>query len=182
MTPVGADREPSTLWIGALLADDLPAALALQAAAYPAFLLEDRHAFASRLSISASYCLAAKRGDELLGYLLAHGWPRGSPPAVGMILPAHAACEVLYIHDLAISPAGRSAGIGRQLVSRALEQSGRDGLQIAELIAVQGASSYWRGLGFDEATPPPAAVQKIASYGEDARWMTRRIASAAQGE
>lgn len=154
---------------------DLPAALAIQAEAYPSFLREDEAAFASRLEMAASYCLAATRDGELVAYLLAHGWPGGSPPAVGAVLPRDRLVGVLYIHDLAVSAGGRASGLGRDLVARALGLAARDGLPKAELVAVEGAADYWRRLGFAEAAPSPALAAKVSAYGPAARWMTREI-------
>lgn len=156
---------------------DLSAALAIQSQAYPAFLREDAGAFASRLNVAAPYCLAATRGDALIGYLLAHGWPSQAPPAVGAHLATDAPSDVLFIHDLAISSAGRGSGIGRKLVDGACEMAARDGLKMVELIAVEGAANYWRTLGFAQAAAPAALAAKIAAYGPEARWMTREISS-----
>ena len=154
---------------------DLPAALVLQAEAYPAFLDEEEAAFLSRITLSASYCLAARQGDELLGYLLAHGWKRQSPPPLGTLLADGVPSEVLFIHDLAVSSAARGLRIGQRLVTRAFELAARDGLRRAELIAVEGAADYWRGLGFAEAAVSGKFREKLESYGPLARWMTREI-------
>jgi predicted N-acetyltransferase YhbS len=131
--------------------------------------------------LPASCCLAATRGEVLIAYLLAHGWPGESPPPVGALLEQQGASDVLFIHDLAVSSAGRGSGIGRRLVDRALELAAQDGLTRAELIAVEGAASYWRRLGFAEPATPAALAAKVASYGQEARWMTRNI-SLARGD
>lgn len=165
----------STLSVRRLGRADLPDALAIQAQAYPAFLLEDEKAFASRLDVAAPYCLAAQRGDVLVGYLLAHGWPSQAPPPVGTVLAPDVRGEVLFIHDLAISPAGRGAAVGRALIARAFVLAARDGFRIAELVAVEGAASYWRSLGFIEALASGALATKVAAYGDGACWMTREI-------
>lgn len=172
--------ESSVIIVRPLRPSDLPAALALQSQTYPSFLLEDEAAFASRLRVAAPYCLAATRGEALIGYLLAHGWPSQAPPPVGSVLAPDAPSEVLFLHDLAVSAAGRGEGVGRKLVARAFELAARDGLRIAELIAVEGAASYWRTLGFVETFAPPGLAAKVAGYGPEARWMTRQIG--AQGE
>jgi GNAT superfamily N-acetyltransferase len=164
------------LAIRALEPSDLPAALALQAAVYPAFLVEPEDAFVSRLRLSGSYCLAALSGAVLVAYLLAHGWRSESPPPVGAMLSDGGASDVLFIHDLAVSPAGRGTGVGRALVDRAFAAAARDGLTRAELIAVEGAASFWQRLGFVEAGGPTALRAKVAAYGPDARWMTRLLA------
>src|SRR5690606_32214860 len=139
------------LSIRSLARGDLPAALAIQSESYPPFLVEGEDAFASRLDLSGSYCLAATRGDALVAYLLAHRWKRQEPPPVGAILSAELEGDVLFIHDLAVSSAERGSGVGRKLMAHAFELASQDGLRIAELIAVQGAANYWRALGFAEA-------------------------------
>src|SRR5690349_22819161 len=101
--------------------DDIPAALRIQRENYPAFLREDEEAFISRLDVAAPYCLAATLDDVLVGYLLAHGWPSKSPPAVGALLPRDAPGEILYIHDLAVGSSGRGLAIGRMLIASAFE-------------------------------------------------------------
>jgi GNAT superfamily N-acetyltransferase len=159
-----------------LVQNDLPSALAIQTTNYPAFLREDSEAFASRLTVLASYCLAAVRGERLIAYLLAHGWATQSPPPVGTILNENSgANEVLFIHDLAVSAAGQGSGCGRKLIDHAFALASRDGFRRAELIAVEGAASYWRTLGFAEDTCSPSLTAKVAGYGADARWMTRAI-------
>jgi predicted N-acetyltransferase YhbS len=157
---------------------DLPAALAIQSATYPPFLIEHQAAFASRLDLPDSYCLAATRNGTLVAYLLAHGWPAEAPPPVNTILQAKGPSEVLFIHDLAVSCAARGSGIGHRLIERALELAAGDGLRVAELIAVEGAASYWRRLGFAESGVSAPLVMKVATYGADARWMTRGIPQA----
>jgi GNAT superfamily N-acetyltransferase len=152
--------------------DDLAAALALQAASYPAFLREGSEAFASRLTAAASYCLAAMRGEALVAYLLAHGWASEAPPPVGTVIAADGPGEVLYVHDLAVSSDERGSGLGRQLIGHAFDLARRDGFRRAELIAVEGAAGYWRSLGFVESPPTSALAAKVATYGSEARWMT----------
>lgn len=64
---------PAPLSLRPMAAADLPAALAIQTAVYPPALCEDADAFASRLALPDSLCLAAERDGALAGYLLAHG-------------------------------------------------------------------------------------------------------------
>lgn len=161
--------------IEALEPQDLPAALRLQAEAYPPFLIEDERVFLNRINLAASYCLAAKQGDVLLGYLLAHGWKRKAPPPLGKLLENRGPCEVLFIHDLAVSPSARGLRVGERLVRRAFELAARDGLRSAELIAVEGAADYWRRLGFTKGAGSDELSEKLAEYGALARWMTREI-------
>ncbi len=168
-------RDDAAIVIEPLTLRDLAPALGIQAEAYPPFLVEDEAAFASRITLARSHCFAAKRGGQLVGYILAHAWPRQSPPAVGTMLVDGQPAEILYIHDLAIAAAGRGLDLGRRLVGHAFEAAARDGLDRAELIAVEGAAAYWRTLGFHEEPPTPALAAKLATYGAAARWMVRAI-------
>lgn len=159
---------------------DLGEALAIEEEVYPPFLVEDEQVFMSRMALKASFCLAARREGALAGYLLAHGWRREAPPAIGTAVTDAGvgdgeAGEILFIHDLAVSPRARGLKIGEKLIAEAFARAAQKGLRTAELIAVEGAAPYWRGQGFAEAAPSPALREKLASYGPDARWMTRSI-------
>lgn len=181
----GMSDEDQRLSIDRLGPGDLDAAIAIQRGAYPGFLVEEADAFLSRITLASSYSLAARCGGVLIGYLLAHGWPRQSPAPIGAILTDRAPSDVLFIHDLAVSSRGRGLGVGRRLVAPAFELAFRDGLRRAELIAVEGADGYWRSLGFAEQDVSPALRAKLASYGDRACWMERDIppclAGAAKG-
>lgn len=170
--------ENNTLLLEKLRPLHVPAALQIQSEAYPAFLVEEEHVFLSRMNLVNSYCYAAVRGGELLGYLLAHGWRRGTPAPVGTALTDGVPSEVLFIHDLATALSGRGLGIGRKLITHAFELAAQDGLQDAELIAVEGAANYWRRLGFVEGAISEPLRAKVARYGTRARWMTREILAA----
>lgn len=154
---------------------DLPAALAIQSQAYPESLRENRAAFASRLEFPTSYCFAATRHGSVVAYLLAHGWRAESPPPVGVALSSDTTVEVLSVHDLAVSSLERGLGTGQTLIRRAFESAAEDGLQRAELIAVDGAVNFWRRLGFVEPLVSLGLAAKVAAYGPAARWMTRSI-------
>lgn len=167
--------DQTAISVTAMTATDLDDALALQSRSYPAFLVEDASAFASRMGLAASFCLAARREGELLGYLLAHGWPRCSPPAVGTVLTDCGPGDVLFIHDLAVASAGRGSGVGRMLIARAFDLAARAGLRRAELIAVEGAADYWRRLGFVAVPVSGTLAAKVATYGPQACWMEREI-------
>lgn len=168
-------RLKPTISIEALGRQDLPAALSIQAETYPTFLIEDEDTFLSRINRTASYCLAAKHGEELLGYLLAHSWRRQSPPPLGTVLPDDVPSEVLFIHDLAVSSAYRGLMVGQRLITRAFELAAQDGLRSAELIAVEGAADYWRRLGFVEGEVSRKFLEKLGTYGPSARWMTCEV-------
>lgn len=165
----------SAITVRLLKLGDLPAVLGLQASVYPPSLHEDRDALSSRIKASASYCLAAMRGRALVGYLLAHGWKGGSPPAFDAPLHREETLEVLFIHDLAVSTAVRGTGTGRRLIECAFERAAANGLRCAELIAVEGAAGYWRQFGFVEGPPSPELTATVAGYGAGAHFITREL-------
>lgn len=170
---MGEDAPPIT--IRTFTCEDLPASLAIQAGAYPAFLVESEAAFASRITAAAPYSLVAQVGDRLGGYLLAHGWPPHAPPALGTPLDQQMAGGILFLHDCAVARDARGLGIGRRLVGHAFALAVRDGLTGAELVAVEGADRFWEGLGFAPLVPSPAMAAKLAAYGPAARWMGRAL-------
>lgn len=153
----------------------LPEALRLQAQVYPPFLVEPEDAFASRRTTAAPYCLAAERDGVLVAYLLAHGWPRETPPPVGAVLDPTIRGDTLFVHDLAVSPAARCTGVGRALVEHTVTLARADGVGRAELIAIEGAAPFWTGLGFAPGPASPALAAKVAGYGAGARWMVRTL-------
>lgn len=161
--------------IKVLARHDLRAVLDIQAQTYPTFLVEEESVFLNRINLRTSYCLAAKHGDELLGYLLAHGWSRQSPPPLGSLLADGVPSEVLFIHDLAVSSEKRGLRVGQRLIARAFALATHDGLCSAELIAVEGAANYWRRLGFVEEAVSGELLKKLETYGSLARWMKREI-------
>ncbi|MFH5926721.1 GNAT family N-acetyltransferase [Roseomonas xinghualingensis] len=149
--------------------EDLPAVSAIAAAVHPGYPESDA-VFAERLRLAPETCLLLEMAGAAAGYVLAHPWYRGRPPALDSligVLPS--APEVLYLHDIALLPAARGTGAGREAV-RLVGNRAR-GLPMA-LVAVGGASGFWEGQGFrrmrDEgfdALPP--------GYGPDALYMEK---------
>lgn len=161
--------------IGKLQSHDLEAVIAIQREIYPEALIESASVFSSRLRLDSSYCLAAKSEGTLVGYLIAHGWLSNSPPALGAVLTDPELSEILYIHDLGVSRDGRGAGVGRGLIDHATAMAADDSLAEAQLIAVRGAESFWKHLGFDKSGASSTIDNKLQSYGSDSVWMTRPL-------
>ena len=148
---------------------DLPAVSAIAAAVHPGYPESDA-VFAERLRLAPETCLLLEVAGEAAGYVLAHPWYRGRPPALDTLIGAlPAAPEALYLHDIALLPAARGTGAGKEAVRRIAACAG--GLPLA-LVAVGGASGFWEGQGFRrardgafDALPP--------GYGPDALYMER---------
>lgn len=126
-----------------------------------------------RLAPSGCYVLDGKAG--LIGYMFSHPWTRARPPALHQMLgaiPPDADCW--YIHDVAVDPAERGGGQVRAIIDRVLRDAARAGYEVAMLVAVNGADSYWQRLGFKNATTD-ALRRKLADYGDDAVYMERSL-------
>lgn len=143
---------------------------------------EDRACFENRLALYPRGCFVlagagARDGAEpARGYLIAYPWRADAAPALNTViegLPAQA--EVLYLHDLALDPRARGGGRTGAVIERLAEQAAEDGWPALALVAVNAASGFWARHGF-EPRDPPGMAQKLASYGEDARYMVRTLA------
>ncbi|WP_262344705.1 hypothetical protein [Bordetella pertussis] len=55
---------------------DVEAVLRVQAAVYPASLLESAALFQNRIEIAPATCQVALDGQDLIGYLIAYPWGR----------------------------------------------------------------------------------------------------------
>lgn len=156
---------------------DLPAAVEIQNAVYQPLYRETAPILGSRIATAPTCCWGAFLHDRLSAYILSHPWPAGSPPAIGETLTPGPPGDNWFIHDLAISPQVRSQGLGRELIARAARAAQTLGLTRGDLIAVQGAASFWSRFGFtspEHLSPDLAA--KVAGYGDDARYMTVDLA------
>jgi GNAT superfamily N-acetyltransferase len=160
-----------------LTAADLPAAAAIQNAVYRPLYREEADILGGRISAAPTCCWGAFRDGALCAYILSHPWPAAAPPAIGQALGLCPPGDNWFVHDLAIAPKARGLGLGRALVARAADAARALGLTRGDLVAVQGASSFWAGLGYapPERLPPDLAA-KVAAYGDDARYMTVDLA------
>lgn len=159
---------------------DIAAAEKLQALCYPPALRDSAAALRSRLDIAGQCCFAALFAalidDTLIGYILAHPWPRLCPPPVDTVLGTPpSAPDVHYIHDLSIDPAMRGTGLGRALVTVSQDLARQAGLARSELIAVAGAAPFWHTLGYEAVPTDERLAAKVRAYGEEARYLARPL-------
>lgn len=155
---------------------DLPDVLSLQHVAYDD-LVELPEVMTDKFYTSRALCFIARDADgAAVGYLLAHAWNRDMmPPPWNMPLPSIDAADMLYLHDLALAPAARGHNLGTRMAAACLDAARTLGLAHAALIAVQGARPFWERQGFAVITPSPALAAKLATYGDDAVYMTRTL-------
>ncbi|URI15272.1 MULTISPECIES: GNAT family N-acetyltransferase [Brevundimonas] len=165
----------------AMRPEDIDAVVEVARLSFPDHF-EDRACFENRLALYPRGCFVlagagAEDGAEpARGYLIAYPWRADAAPALNTViegLPAQA--EVLYLHDLALDPRARGGGRTGAVIERLAEQAAEDGWPALALVAVNAASGFWARHGF-EPRDPPGMAQKLASYGEDARYMVRTLA------
>ncbi len=161
---------------------DVPAVMALQAECYGPAYLESAAAFEAKLratrGLHCSYL--AVDGDRTLGYVVSLPIGREGLPALDATEVERAvAPDSLYLHDLAVSPAGRAQRLGHKLVQQVVQRAQDMGLRQISLVAVQGSADYWQRLGFrDDHASSAALAHQLASFGPDARLMRRDLVPA----
>jgi len=147
-------------------ADDVAFAAALGDRLYPHHP-ESPAAFAAKFASAPQACLVATKDGRRAGYCMALWAEAGRPPKLDEAGYTAARRETLHLHDLALDPAARGAG----LVASALAhlRMVADALPLT-LIAVNGTGPLWCRHGFAEAD---ADSRVLATYGADARYMRR---------
>ncbi|MDP3404592.1 MAG: GNAT family N-acetyltransferase [Brevundimonas sp.] len=136
---------------------------------------EGRDCFENRLSLWPQGCFVLASPEAVEAYLVAYPWRIGTAPALNALIPEIPVdATVLYLHDLALSPVVRGQGWSRPAVEAVLELARAGGWSTLALVAVNDAVDFWRGHGFAVCEAPELA-RKLASYGPDARYMTRAV-------
>ena len=82
--------------------------------------------------------------------------------------------DCLYLHDLAILPDARGLGAAAAAIDVLTACAVAASLEAMALVSVHGAETFWARIGFCDA-PDPRLAEKLAAYGPDARYMTKRL-------
>lgn len=137
---------------------------------------EERACFANRLDLNPNGCFVlADDQDTVKGYLVSYPWMRNMAPALNVLIDAIPAdADSYYLHDLAIDPDVRGGGHTRTVIEKLAEQVKADGWPRVSLVAVNNATGFWNRNGF-EVQNPEGMAEKLASYGDDARYMERPL-------
>ena len=136
---------------------------------------EGRDCFQNRLALNPAGCFVLRTPGGLEGYLVAYPWRAEAAPTLNTVIetiPADAG--VLYLHDLALTPVVRGQGWSKPAVAAVVDLARAGGWAKIALVAVNDAVGFWRGHGFEVRQTPEMAA-KLASYGSDARYMTRTV-------
>lgn len=163
-----------------LSAADLGALLALQSRCYGAEFLESRSSFEAKLAATEdrSTCWMAWQGDAALAYAVALPVTEQALPTLNAPLCERVASpDMLYLHDIAVSPDARSLGLAGRLLATLTERAQDLRLARLALIAVQGSVPYWERQGFEPWPARDALAAKLASFGASAQLMQRRLTS-----
>jgi hypothetical protein len=118
----------------------LPEVLDIQALCYTSLPPESRE---SLEGMSIEILVASLRG-ETVGYLFALLWRFESPPALNeltCVVPESLDC--LYLHDLAVLPEARRAGVDCASVERFFAALKDSGMRWASLIVVNNSASLF---------------------------------------
>lgn len=153
--------------------DDVRRVVDIASVCYPQHY-EDMAIFLERLKLCPEGCFSLETDDgRVEGYILSYPWKaEGAPPLNQLVLRLPAGADVFYLHDLALMPQMRGQGHAASGLRKVLEAAGDRPLT---LVSVNGTVPFWTRLGF-QVVDSPALREKLASYGEDARYMERRQA------
>ena len=163
-----------------MLLEDIDTVLDIQQKCYDDAKQESRHSFTSKLLASPLTCFVALRGRKMVGYLVSVPAEAGSPvPLNTQSYPRPSTPNALYLHDLAVDPEVRGAGVAAVLLAPYFLQLQSLGLSYGSLTAVNDSSSFWRRHGFREVTPTGLGIKHLASYGRDAQYMLLRLEQSA---
>lgn len=156
-----------------LAVSDIPAVCETQAGAYKdSSIHEPPETFAAYLRAFPAGSFAAVANDSLVGYGVGHPWHKGVPLPLDITkleLPATPTC--FHVHDIAVKVKG--VELGRRLLRQLVEVAAEERLEFLDLIAVQGADTYWHQFGFRPSEPETQAA--IAAYGSTAVYMVAPI-------
>ena len=154
--------------------EDIPAVVALQDSCYSDALYESPALLQQRLAAAADSCwLAEDAKGQLLAYLFSYPSINGHITPLASAFKVSNTPELLYLHDMAVSPGARSLGLASGLLAIAKQHALSLGLTKLALVAVQGSVPYWQRHGFHLVTTlADSAEQALGSYrGEQARYM-----------
>ena len=136
-----------------LAVSDIPAVCEIQAGAYKdSSFHEPPETFAAYLRAFAAGSVAAVANDSLVGYGVGRPSLKGVPLPLDITelqLPTTPTC--FHLHDIAVKVKG--VGVGRRLLRQLVEVAAEEQLEFLDLIAVEGADTYWHQFGFRPSEP-----------------------------
>ncbi len=165
----------SELTIDPMTEDDLDALCDLQNSAHERGSLERREVWRDKLHHAPQGCWIARGAGHVAGYLVSHPWQRGIIPALDERLEVVTRVDCWHVHDLAIHPRFQGQGVGGELAAVAMSLAQENSLDSATLVAVRGAETFWRRVGFRQVEVlESGALNALRGYGVGAAYMVAR--------
>ncbi len=131
--------------------------------------------FAEKLRLFGDGCFVLKGGETIVGYAVAHPWQLKQIPPLDALLGALPAVpECLFVHDVAVLPEARGHGAAAMLIAILTHIAKKHSLPHLALVSVYGTDALWSGHGF-KPVRDEALRAKLASYGESAKYMIRKL-------
>ena len=131
--------------------------------------------FREKIALFGKGCRVLMKGEQIVGYGIAHPWRHDDVPPLDRLLgaiPPEAAC--LFLHDVAILPEARGSGASRAFVEHAVRVAAHSGLLALALVSVYGTEGLWRRHGFIP-NPSTATSAQLGPYGRTALYMVRQL-------
>lgn len=131
--------------------------------------------FAEKFHLFPEGCFVLVQNKEVVGYGLSHPWLLQSIPPLDTFLgglPQPPEC--LYIHDVVVLPEARGHRAASTLVELIAKLARERGIAFLALVSVYNTHPLWARLGFELAADESLS-DKLKSYGDTARYMTRRL-------
>jgi GNAT superfamily N-acetyltransferase len=174
----------------AAAAADIDELLRVQAACHAPELLESAACLRSIVAhgvsqVALSDASGAGGAEAVCGYALCHP---GATAALGALLPppggdgtgsnggsgaGDSDASSFFLHDVAVAPAARGAGVAHALVRAVLAAAAARGAREAHLVALPGTAPLWSRFGF--APCDEGAFADAASYGPGAAHMRAQL-------
>lgn len=146
---------------------DIHDIMKIQRECYPSDLVEPSEVFVD--IISDGLCVVAEAYGTMVGFLLAHLSPRDHVHLLHqkpMKMPPTEESTCIFIHDCSVSPGFRGKGIGSAMVATLKRKHEEEtACKYMQLMAVNGAQSFWEKNGFTERKDIVMAPEVILNYG-----------------
>lgn len=127
---------------------DLPAVLAVQRLAYGDGYQESSEVLGAKLRLPGTCCWLAEEGGEAVGYVFSHPWEMAPPPLHAALTGVPEGACTMFLHDLAVAPAGRGGGVAARLFASARAGAVEAGFVRMSLVALADAQGFWKRHGF----------------------------------
>jgi hypothetical protein len=131
--------------------------------------------FAEKRRLFPTGCLVLEKQGAVVGYGISHPWLVGHIPSLDTFLkklPSSPDC--IYIHDVAILAEGRGHDAAGSYVQAMVSAANKLRLEFLALVSVYDTHVLWARYGF-KIIKDGSLVEKLASYGETAKYMVRDL-------